>query len=290
MSFLSQYVLSQGTFAGAGRATALQMLTLAQRGYVRVTLEGGHAIRLVRTSKRAEGLSPEEQFLLSAVFGSTKTVVLDGPRQKPIAQSAITITRARLVKERLIRRLSPRALQRRLYWGYLVVSLIAVCIGIAIMLGVGVFVLFVAILVWLPYNVSIRCLLRSRNVFYRRKGKHLRRAPDWRDARHETCVSILGANGRYTWCDNLPTDHEAAAEKLEGAVKVMAAAFDQRQAPHKGYYRDDELWIEGLRGGHEQLAEIGDEVRNNAADYDGLAGGDSGDGGGDGGDGGGGDG
>jgi len=260
MSFLGEYVLSQGTWAGAGRAAALQMLALAQAGYVHIGLEEGkHAVRIIRTDKPDDELSHEEQFLLRAVFGAATVVILNRPHQKPVAQSALTIARTRLAKEGFIRALSPRALQRKLFWGYLfAVAAAAVSAGLAISPGAGIFVPCAALLVWMPYNVSIRRLLRSRNVFYKRKGRAAKRAATWHDARSA-----------------------AAAETPTHVVEIMTTALSQRYAPRKkGYRRDNELWFEGLRGGHEQLADFGDSVRGNAASYDGSIDGDSGDGGG----------
>jgi|GEM_PF-5701472 len=259
MSFLSDYVLSQGTWTGAGHAAAMQLTTLAQAGYVHIKLQGKHEVLVIRTNKQDDNLSPEEQFLLRAVFGSHKTVILDRPHQKPVAQSAITVARVRLAKEGFIHSLSPRALQRRLFWGYFfVAATVAMLSGVVITPAMLVLVPCIALLVWIPYNVLIRRLLRTRSVFYKHKGRH-------------TTIS----NARDM------TQQQGTTPEMN----IMAEALSQHYVAGKGYARADELWYEGLRSANEHAADFGGTVRENAISYDGFAG-DSGSDGGDGGDGG----
>src|SRR5215213_6312200 len=128
LSIIRGYALNNGTWRDAALAAAAQIFELARKGFVTIDLRKHTAateVHLRRVGRPIDNLSPEEQYLMAALFAGGDTVTLDSIQKVRVAQRLMTIARRRLTAEGLISTLTPGRLRRRIYLAYWCVALVA---------------------------------------------------------------------------------------------------------------------------------------------------------------------
>jgi uncharacterized protein (TIGR04222 family) len=128
LSVIRSYALNNGTWSDAPLAAAAQIFELARKGYVRINLQrkpnnSAKEIHLRRVNKPIGSLSPEEQYLMAALFVDGDAKVLNSTHKRRVAQRLLTIARGQLMLKGLINTVTPRRLRRRVYLTYWGVAL-----------------------------------------------------------------------------------------------------------------------------------------------------------------------
>jgi hypothetical protein len=177
--------MSGGDWGYTPMAAAAELFALAQTGYITIQLcnDTLSSVQLRRTAKSAAALQPEQQSLLTSIFGdedAKKQAELGQPSQLPVAFEAFTKTFAPLIhEENMISSLQPRELRSRLLKLFLGVSVTGSVIAPFILQSINK-----ALIVWVFFALAWIVLsgflddLKHHNYLYTRKGKARHRVLD----------------------------------------------------------------------------------------------------------------
>lgn len=327
MSIIRGHVLNHGTWSGAPDAAAAQIFELARRGYVTIALyKESSEVRLRRTAQPAKDLSIEELYLLASLFVNGVVVTLSVRQKVAVAQRLMTIARGGLLKDSMIRKLTPQQLKRWIYLAYWTIALIGGLANISFVHDVDSFmVLLVCIIVpWLVVWMITGIFMGWKESLHTAKGKAANRpiASFNIMCRQSACEDVFPPDclprelpwnmhylrslnsGAYDarpewWEGTWPATREDIAKMLRQAFDILSSSLGQERAPKKkkGWLTDTELEEKiKSKDAYNFFSSLGDFIsagssnkRNDGYDGGGAGGNGDGDGGGgDGGDGGGG--